>query len=125
MPHDSALLAEVRAWLTKARKDLATVEYELQAEPPFADDIAFHSQQVVEKSLKAFLSWHRTPFRKTHNLVELRAVRSIRAWNRSFADQRRLRSTRGSSDILVILRKRRLKRRRRPLRQRVKFLKSC
>jgi len=71
MPHDPALIAEVRAWLTKARKDLATAEYELQAVPPFADDIVFHSQQAVEKSLKAFLSWHRIPFRKTHNLVEL------------------------------------------------------
>ena len=33
--------------------------------------VLFHSQQAVEKSLKAFLSRHRTPFRKTHNLVEL------------------------------------------------------
>lgn len=71
MPHDPALVTEVRAWLTKARKDLATADYELQADPPFTDDIVFHSQQAVEKSLKAFLSWHRTPFRKTRNLVEL------------------------------------------------------
>jgi len=27
MPHDPALLAEVRAWLTKAAKDLAAAEY--------------------------------------------------------------------------------------------------
>ena len=40
-------------------------------DPPFAEDIVFHSQQAVEKSLKAFLSWHVLPFRKTHNLVEL------------------------------------------------------
>lgn len=64
MPHDPALVAEVRAWLSKAGKDLA-------AAPPFSDDIAFHSQQAAEKSLKALLSWHRVPFRKTHNLVEL------------------------------------------------------
>ncbi len=43
----------------------------MQADPPFSEDIQFHSQQAVEKTLKAFLSWHRTPFRKTHNLVEL------------------------------------------------------
>jgi hypothetical protein len=28
-------------------------------------------QCTAEKSLKAFLSWHGIPFRKTHNLVEL------------------------------------------------------
>jgi HEPN domain-containing protein len=71
MPHDPALVAEVRAWLSKAGKDLAAAQYELQADPPFSEDIAFHSQQAAEKSLKAFLSWHRIPFRKTHNLVEL------------------------------------------------------
>ena len=43
----------------------------MQADPPFNEDIVFHAQQAAEKSLKAFLSWHRIPFRKTHNLVEL------------------------------------------------------
>ena len=71
MPHDPALVAEVRGWLSKAGKDLAAATYELQADPPFADDIVFHAQQAAEKSLKAFLSWHRVPFRKTHNLIEL------------------------------------------------------
>jgi HEPN domain-containing protein len=71
MPHDPALAAEVRAWLSKAAKDLAAADYESRADPPFAEDIVFHSQQAVEKSLKALLSWHGLPFRKTHNLVEL------------------------------------------------------
>jgi len=71
MPHDPALVAEVRAWLSKGGKDLAAAQYELQADPPFTDDIVFHAQQAAEKSLKAFLSWHRVPFRKTHNLIEL------------------------------------------------------
>ena len=71
MPHDPALVAEVRAWLSKAGKDLAAATYELQAAPPFSDDIVFHAQQAAEKALKAFLSWHCIPFRKTHNLVEL------------------------------------------------------
>jgi hypothetical protein len=31
-----ALVAEVRAWLSKAGKDLAAARYELQADPPFA-----------------------------------------------------------------------------------------
>ena len=69
MPHDPALVAEVRGWLSKARQDVAVAQYEMQADPPFASDIV--AQQAVEKSLKAFLSWHRVPFRKTHNLIEL------------------------------------------------------
>ena len=35
------------------------------------DDIVFHAQQAVEKSLKGFLAWHDRPFRRTHDLVEL------------------------------------------------------
>ena len=71
MPHDPALIAETRAWLSKAAKDLAAAQYELLATPPFAEDVLFQAQQAVEKSLKAFLTWHGNPFRKTHNLVEL------------------------------------------------------
>jgi len=43
----------------------------LEAEPPLLGDAIFHCQQAVEKALKAFLTWHDRPFRKTHNLVEL------------------------------------------------------
>ena len=71
MPHDDALFAETRGWLIKAARDLATAAYELKANPPFAEDIVFHAQQAVEKTLKAFLTWHGRIFRKTHNLVEL------------------------------------------------------
>ena len=31
----------------------------------------FHCQQAVEEALKAFLTWHDQPFRKTHDLVEV------------------------------------------------------
>lgn len=30
-----------------------------------------YAQQAAEKSFKGFLTWHSTPFRKTHNLEEL------------------------------------------------------
>jgi hypothetical protein len=101
MPHDPALVAEVCAWLRKADRDLAAATYELQAAPPFADDIVFHAQQAAEKSLKAFLSWHGIPFRKTHNLVEFArpAARSITAWSGCFAVPPHSPSTRGSSGI--------------------------
>lgn len=62
MPPDPELLAEVGAWIRKARQDIETARYELLADPPFAEDVAFHSQQATEKALKAL---------KTHNLVEL------------------------------------------------------
>ncbi len=39
--------------------------------PPLVEDIVFHCQQAVEKSMKAFLTWHNVPFRKTHSLEEL------------------------------------------------------
>jgi HEPN domain-containing protein len=31
----------------------------------------FHSQQAAEKAVKAFLTYHQVPFRKTHNLTDL------------------------------------------------------
>ncbi len=30
----------------------------------------FHCQQAAEEALKGFLTWHSSPFRKTHNLEE-------------------------------------------------------
>ena len=71
MPHDPELIAETRAWLAKAWLDLAAAQHDLTAEPPFVEDIVFHAQQAVEKALKALLTWHGSPFRKTHNLEEL------------------------------------------------------
>lgn len=71
MQLDPAKAAETRAWLSKAVLDLRAAEHERLATPPLTGDMAFHAQQLVEKSLKAFLSWHDQPFRKTHSLVEL------------------------------------------------------
>ncbi len=42
MPHDPELVAETQAWFVKA-----------------------------SQAFKGFLTWHSTPFRKTHNLDEL------------------------------------------------------
>ena len=65
--------ADTRAWLARARADLRGAEIDLAASPPLLGDAAFHCQQAVEKALKAFLTWHDRPFRKTHDLVELGA----------------------------------------------------
>ena len=71
MPHDPVRLADARAWLSKADMDLRAAAHELTAVPPFTADAVFHAQQATEKTLKGFLAWHDTPFRKTHDLAEI------------------------------------------------------
>jgi hypothetical protein len=70
MPHDPALVADVRAWPPRLRWIYAPGAH-LVASPPLLEDVVFHSQQAVEKDLKAFLAWHDQPFRKTHSLEEI------------------------------------------------------
>jgi HEPN domain-containing protein len=62
---------EAAAWLARARQDLRAAEVDLQVEPALLGDAAFHSQQAVEKVLKALLARHGRPFRKTHDIGEL------------------------------------------------------
>jgi len=58
----------VSDWLAKARDDLRTVELlEVFDEYPCVV-AAFHCQQAVEKSLKAFLTAHRVEFLYRHDL---------------------------------------------------------
>ncbi len=71
MQPDPAKIAETRGWLSKAALDLRAAEYERTASPPITADMVFHAQQLVEKTLKAFLTWNDQSFRKTHNLIEL------------------------------------------------------
>ena len=71
MPHDPALVADTRAWLARALKDLRAAEHLALVAPPLLESVVFHCQQAAEKALKAFLAWHDEPFRKTHNLEEL------------------------------------------------------
>jgi HEPN domain-containing protein len=71
MPLDPAKVVDSRAWHSKIALDLRAAGHERTAIPPLTGDMVFHAQQLVEKSLKAFLSWQDQPFRKTHSLVEL------------------------------------------------------
>ncbi len=66
--------ATIKGWLTKAANDLRGAQIDLEAEPPLIEDALFHCQQAVEKALKAFLTAHDTPFKKTHDLDELGRV---------------------------------------------------
>jgi HEPN domain-containing protein len=71
MPLDPVRLADTRGWMQKAEMDMRSAQVDLTAVPPLVGDALFHCQQAVEKTLKAFLTWHDHPFRKTHDLVEL------------------------------------------------------
>ena len=71
MPLDDVKKEDTRAWQAKARGDLAKAHHAMTAVEPFRDDAVYHCQQAIEKALKAFLTWHDIPFRKTHSLEEL------------------------------------------------------
>lgn len=64
-------LQEVRAWIEKADHDWRTAELVMEPTTPITDVAAFHTQQAVEKYLKAFLVWKQFSFEKIHDLEEL------------------------------------------------------
>ena len=65
------LAREVRQWLERALENLREAEHDLSASPPLVRGALFHCQQTAEKAIKAFLTAHERPFRKTHDLEEL------------------------------------------------------
>jgi len=71
MAADPVLISNTREWLLLAKEDLRAAELCVAASPPLVRTALFHCQQAAEKLLKAFLTWHDVPFRKTHNLEEL------------------------------------------------------
>ena len=66
-----ARATDVAAWLSRAQLDLRSAEVDLGASPPLLADAAFHSQQAVEKGLKALLTHNDHLFRRTHDIGEL------------------------------------------------------
>ena len=64
-------LDEVSEWLQKASNDLRSARILVEHDPPVPDTAAFHSQQAVEKALKAFLVWRGVRFEKVHSLTYL------------------------------------------------------
>jgi HEPN domain-containing protein len=56
-------------WVTKAEGDFSTADRELQAQQmPNYDAVCFHSQQCIEKYLKACLQEENISFNRTHDL---------------------------------------------------------
>jgi len=68
MTPDELLRKEAAKWLRQAAKDRNAAQVLLEAEPSRS---VFHSQQAAEKAVKAFLTFHQIPFRKTHDLADL------------------------------------------------------
>ena len=61
-------------WIAKAEGDFATAQRELVAtDHPNYDAVCFHTQQCVEKCLKAFLQEANIIFPRTHDLSDLLA----------------------------------------------------
>jgi HEPN domain-containing protein len=69
--HDPQDSFEAEEWLAKAERDLAAASRLVSATPPLTGTAVFHAQQAAEKSWKALLAWHATPFGKTHDLKQL------------------------------------------------------
>jgi len=61
MQPDDARHADTSAWLAKAELDLRSAEHAFAAAPPLHEDVLFHSQQTVEKAMKAWLTFHDVP----------------------------------------------------------------
>ena len=59
-----------REWLNVAEDDLITIE-NLLDNPILTNIVAFHSQQAIEKSIKAIVEEFGIVFIKTHNLQTL------------------------------------------------------
>lgn len=62
---------KVAEWITRAQADLTAVELLLKFDEYPGAILAFHCQQVVEKSLKAFLTARSASFLHRHDLAYL------------------------------------------------------
>jgi HEPN domain-containing protein len=58
-------------WLKKANRDLIAAQHELTFPFPITESVCFHSQQAVEKFIKAYLVYQGVSFTKTHEIGEL------------------------------------------------------
>lgn len=67
----SAEFEEVKRWINKGDHDLGTAIITYMHIPEYVDTITFHCQQATEKYLKAYLIFHSTAFKYSHDLVYL------------------------------------------------------
>ena len=63
---------DVLEWISKAEQDYQTAMTMVRKiKKPVPDIVGFHSQQCIEKYLRAFLVLNKMNFPKTHDLIEL------------------------------------------------------
>jgi HEPN domain-containing protein len=60
-----------KEWQLRAEHDIESARYLLTSPSPLFDVAIYHTQQCAEKTLKAFLAYHRQVINKTHNLKML------------------------------------------------------
>ncbi len=65
---------EIKKWILKADNDLKAAESLLRDNSQITDVVCFHSQQAVEKYLKAYLVYRSVDFKKTYDIAELLAL---------------------------------------------------
>jgi HEPN domain-containing protein len=66
---------DVLEWITKSEQDYQTaVVMARKRKVPVPDVVGFHSQQCIEKYLKALLVLKKLDFPKTHDLLDLLAI---------------------------------------------------
>ena len=70
MPHDPRAVEAARAWLGRARSNLALSKQEKPSEAVW-EDLCFNAQQAAEKALKSILTLRAIDFPKTHDIEEL------------------------------------------------------
>ena len=72
---ESEIVRKVRQWLRHADEDLRLARHGLTLRTRCPHRlVAYHAQQCAEKSLKAYLVFHKVDFPFTHNLARLREL---------------------------------------------------
>lgn len=61
----------IKRWIQKVESDLKTARILMEFEGSPTESICFHSQQAVEKLLKAYLTFTDTRVGKTHDIATL------------------------------------------------------
>ena len=59
---------DVKQWLIRSQRDLKVADVLLKSQESLFDAVVYHCQQAAEKALKAYLTYQRVSFRKTHDL---------------------------------------------------------
>ena len=61
----------VKQWIAKADNDISSAKILIEHEPMILDNACFHSQQAIEKYLKAYLIYNQKDITKTHDIEYL------------------------------------------------------